>query len=160
MNDTVFLRKAEHADAHELVKWRNENREWFPPGPLLTLEDHIAWFEQEYELNPADNMYMIGVLGVGYIGTVSLIVSYGRGEISRVILGEKQHARKGYMQVAIQMLMAAYGLEFYWLRVKAENYPAIKLYEKLGFMYRGKTNDRYVKMEHHWTPYGVWGPIG
>ena len=151
MTAIVFLRKVTAEDAADIVRWRNENSEGFPPGVVsgpLTIEDHLDWFHSIYEIDPADNMYVIGVMGIGYIGTVSLTVANGRGEIGRVILGEKGHARKGYMQTAIQQLISAFDLMEYWLRVKQDNFAAIKLYEKLGFAVEADCDDGYFVMDY------------
>jgi RimJ/RimL family protein N-acetyltransferase len=72
-----------------------------------------------------DDAYPAGTMGV-ILGEET--------EIQRVLLGEKKLARTGVMSEALQMLIEVYGPDRrYRLRVKPDNIPAIRFYEKNGF---------------------------
>ena len=128
---TVTLRKATLADGGLLVRWRNADADAFPPGEPLTLARHHDWWQQ-YKLDPSDHLYMVCVDGIS-AGCMSLTIRAGSGEVGRVILGDKTHARHGVMSAALATLTAAYGLPAYWLRVQPGNTPAIRFYERNGF---------------------------
>src|SRR5262249_53318254 len=127
----VALRKITLGDAALMIRWRNENAQAFPPGPVVTTESHHRWW-RAYLHRPEDHVFIVlaDTIAVGMLGVA---VHGGRGEIGRVMLGDKTHARTGVMSAAIQQLMAAYALPVYWLRVLPSNRAAIRFYERNGF---------------------------
>ena len=139
----ISLRKITEADAPLLVRWRNENVEFFPSG--IILEEHLSWF-QGYLKNPSDNMFIV-LLDDMPIGCLSMTIKDGRGELGRVIMGDKTAIRKGFMGEAFRQLMNAYGLPLYWLKVYSWNMVAIRFYEHNGFK-AIRTEGEYLIMEH------------
>ena len=139
----ISLRKITEADAPLLVRWRNENAEFFPSG--ATMEGHWSWF-QGYLEDPSDNMFMV-LYGVREIGCLSMTIKDGRGELGRVIVGDKAACGKGFMDEAFRQLMSAYGLPSYWLKVYSWNMTAIRFYKRNGFT-AVSTEGEYLIMEH------------
>jgi RimJ/RimL family protein N-acetyltransferase len=131
MNE-ISLKQIEACDTPWIVHWRNANKEWFPAQPDLTATSHRRWFDETYQCDPSQNVYIVMLNGVG-IGMVGMTIKDGKGELERMVLGEKQFARGGYMRTAMRMLMDAYGLEHYWLRVMPHNDRTIAFHKKNGF---------------------------
>lgn len=128
----VSLRKIAEADTPLLVKWRNENKQFFPPQPDWTLESHLEWFREKYQADPSDNMFMV-LLDGKPIGCIAMTIRNGEGELERMILGEKELARGGKMRDAFRQLMDAYGLDRYWLRIYPWNEVTINFHKRNGF---------------------------
>lgn len=149
---TVSLRKITEADAPLLVKWRNENSEFFPPQDDWTVDSHLEWYYGKYTTDPCDNMFMVmlgdDLAGWMPIGCLSMTIRNGCGELERMILGDKSVARGGYMRTAFRMLMDAYDLDYYWLRIYEWNKVTIAFHERNGFTVAGKSYDgEYLIME-------------
>lgn len=138
------LRKISVFDSYLMVKWRNENAEYFPSRLYpLTEEEHRAWFFSDYEVNPSDHMYMVTVGGAS-VGTIGINVR--TREIQRVMRGEK-YAAPGAMGEALEEIKEAYSrLGSYWLRVLETNPHAIAFYKKHGF-FTTKRDGTFMTME-------------
>lgn len=119
-------------DAMRIVRWRNENAEWFPVQEPWTEEQQLRWFYEVYQHDPSQNLYFVCVLKEP-VGIVGMTIKRGSGELERMILGDKAYARKGYMRRGMRMLMDAYGLEHYWLRVMPNNEATINFHKRNGF---------------------------
>lgn len=150
----VTLRRITDADAGLLVRWRNENAEFFPPRPPLTAESHLDWYRSVHLASPADNMFMV-LLGGRPVGCLAMTITGGRGELERMILGDKTIARGGVMRTAFRRLMDIYGLPSYWLRIYPWNHVTIAFHERNGFEITGRSADgEYLIMERQHVPYG------
>lgn len=149
---TVILRKITEADAPLLVKWRNENAKYFPPQPDWTEASHLTWFRDRYQADPSDNMFMVIADGRP-AGCLAMTIAGGRGELERMILGDKTIARGGIMRTAFRQLMDAYALDRYWLRIYPWNTVTIAFHERNGFRVTGEDGD-YLIMERRHEPYG------
>lgn len=148
----VTLRKIDETDGPLLVRWRNQNSEFFPPQPVLTLPAHLQWFRTVYVKNPSDNMYVALVDGRP-VGCLAMTIKDGRGELERMILGDKTLARGGIMRSAMRQLMDAYGLSDYWLRIYPWNHVTISFHTRNGFEVTGEIGD-YLIMERTSKPWG------
>jgi len=128
----VALRKVMAEDASLLVKWRNENSRYFPPGPRLTHASHLSWFTATYLTDLHDHLYLVLADGRP-AGTIGLRVTGVSGEIGRVLLGDRSVARHGIMSGALKLLMDGWQLRHYFLRVLPGNRAAIAFYARNGF---------------------------
>lgn len=128
----IRLRQLDAFDTPWVVHWRNENKEWFPAQPDLTPQGHRHWFYETYQKDPSQNVYIVLLNEVG-IGMVGMTIKDGKGELERMVLGERLYARGGYMRTAMRMLMDAYGLDHYWLRVMPHNTRVVAFHERNGF---------------------------
>jgi RimJ/RimL family protein N-acetyltransferase len=129
---TVTLREIQEHDTGLLVRWRNENAQWFPAGETLTTESHLAWYHTSYLTDPSQNLYMVLADG-REVGTVGMNISDACGELSRMILGDKTVARRGIMRQGMRQLLDAYGLSYYWGRVLPSNQAVIAFHKTNGF---------------------------
>ena len=141
----VGLRRITEDDTDLLVRWRNENAEYFPPQPPWTAESHLRWFREVHRHDPCDNQFMVLYQGRP-IGTLAMTIRDGRGELEKMILGDKSLARGGIMRAAFRQLMDAYGLERYWLRIYPWNEVTIGFHRRNGFEVTGMRGD-YLVME-------------
>src|SRR5262249_34943101 len=135
----VTLRKAAAGDADLLVEWRNANRDLFGDTAPLTLERHYRWWFQVYERDLTDHLYIV-LAGGSPVGTIGVRLGE-RPELCRVLLGDKTLARTKVMSTALNLLTAGYGLSSCWLRVKADNEPAIRFYGRNGFHAGGRDGE-------------------
>jgi RimJ/RimL family protein N-acetyltransferase len=162
----VTLREIQEPDADLLVRWRNENAQWFPAGAPFTVAGHVAWYRSSYLTDPSQQMYMV-VLDGYPVGVVGMTIRDGSGELERMILGDKARTRGGLMRQGMRQLMAAYGLEHYWLRVMPDNEVTISFHKRNGFRITsydggpyeapGDRSGQYVVMERSGTPDRDWG---
>lgn len=139
------------AEAETLVRWRNDpaNSRWFPKQEPWTVAGHICWYREHYLTDPSQNLYQ--VLRDGYaIGTVGMTIRHGLGELERMMLGNKELARGGYMRQGMRQLMSAYSLNYYWLRVMPDNEATISFHQRNGFVITSKDGGWYenVNSEH------------
>lgn len=131
----VTLRKVTENDSLDIIGWRNENAQYFPPvDHELCLHDHVAWFRRTYLLDPADHYYMV-CADQRSVGTIAY--NSATGELGRVLLGEKRFARQGVMSAAIGEIEETFAPEWMWLYVLPDNKVAIRFYEKYGFLRSG-----------------------
>lgn len=130
----VSLREIQPWDTFKVVQWRNhpDNARWFPKQPRWTPEGHQAWYRNVYATDPSQNLYIV-LRDEVPIGTVGMTIKDGRGELERMMLGNKALARGGYMRQGMRQLMEAYGLQHYWLRVMPDNKATIAFHVRNGF---------------------------
>jgi len=146
---TVTVRKIRPGDSPLLVKWRNENAKYFPAQPDWTEVTHGRWYRDVYERDPSQAMFVAELDGRP-VGCLAMTIRDGKGELERMILGEKDLARGGVMRAAFRQVMDAYGLEHYWLRVFPWNAVTIGFHQRNGFEITGRTGDgEYLVMEKH-----------
>jgi RimJ/RimL family protein N-acetyltransferase len=144
---TVSLRKITEADAYLLVQWRNENAQFFPKQAPFTVESHLRWYRDSYMTDPAQNMFMV-LLDSRPIGCLAMTIRDGRGELERMILGDKTVTRGGHMRAGFRQLMDTYGLASYWLRIYEWNTVTIAFHKRNGFEITGKSAaGEYLIME-------------
>jgi hypothetical protein len=138
------LRKASDQDKWTLWDWRLANAEFFPPGPELTVNRHLDWWQRWIE-TPRDHMYMVvtGPPEFNVVGTLSIDVR--SKNIGRVMRGRPEG--KGAMGQAVFELMNLYGKGMYTLQVLEGNQHAVEFYEHLGFRARGRYHYQHRKAE-------------
>lgn len=145
----VSVRKIHGGDAPLLVRWRNENAKYFPAREPLTELEHGRWFRDVYERDPSQAMFIAELDGKP-VGCLAMTIRDGKGELERMILGDKSISRGGVMRAAFRQVMDAYGLERYWLRIYPWNHVTISFHERNGFAITGRTPDgEYLVMEKH-----------
>lgn len=134
-------------DLSLLLRWRNENREWFGDSRKLTKEEHAAWFaryDDEYDQDTAVTSIVDNESGV-YIGCLSIYNIRGpTAEIGRIVV-DKPYRRLGYATQMVKeaMIWASmrYGVHSFHLTVKGDNHAAIAVYRKCGFVEGGSFGD-------------------
>ena len=145
----ISLRKMVKEDLEFVNKIRNQKstRSMLENSDLISYDDTVTWFE-----NFKPEWFIIEVKDkkVGYMRT-----SDDTG--SSICIGcdiHKENRRKGYAYTAYTNMIEKLYLNGYsviWLKVFNKNIPAIKLYEKLGFIEIGseiKRDLKYSTMVH------------
>lgn len=157
----VTLRKIHEADAPRLVKWRNENAQWFPRQKPFTVTSHLDWYYGTYLKSPSLNQYIVIRKDLDRdIGVVGMTIRHGSGELGNMILGDKSSARGGYMREAVMLLMDAYGLDRYWLHTMPGNYPVQRFYGKLGFRITSTRGPKFTAADGTVKEYVVMARTG
>lgn len=140
----VTLKEITAIDTLNIVSWRNNpaNSRWFPKQAPWTVEGHLAWYHEKYLTDPSQNLYVV-YREDEPIGTVGMTIADGQGELERMMLGNKELARGGFMRQGMRKLMAAYGLKHYWLRVMPDNEATIGFHKRNGFSVFSKNGGTY-----------------
>jgi diamine N-acetyltransferase len=157
LGDKVRLRRPERADLPRFAAWLNdpEVRRHLALIFPLSLRHEEQWLEDQLRKEPALQAFVIEAPGaeiadasaVGVIGFHAVDWVSRAGELGLVI-GEKAVWNRGLGTDAVRTL-ARWGfhelnLNRVFLRVFADNAPAIRCYEKVGFQHEGRLRqDRY-----------------
>jgi RimJ/RimL family protein N-acetyltransferase len=122
------------AECELISGWRNnpDNSRWFPKQDAWTGTSCWAWYNEVYVRDPSQNLYWV-LRDLTPIGTVGMTIRNGSGELERMMLGDKNLARGGYMRQGMRQLMSAYGMNHYWLRVMPDNEATIRFHQRNGF---------------------------
>jgi diamine N-acetyltransferase len=140
--DAVCLRLLEKSDLERTLSWRNQNRQYFFNSDLLSMHQHIAWFNQ-YLARDDDYVFIIERLSrkkepVGQISLYKIDWEKRQAEFGRLLIGEPAAKRMGIANIATEILLdyafTNLGIETIQLEVLPGNSPAILLYEKCGFI--------------------------
>lgn len=146
----IYLRPMETGDTDRIIRWRNTDfvRRNFIYQKPFTREGHANWIREMIDTGKAvqfliclkDADQPVGSVYLRDIDPVHRKAEYG------VFIGEREALGKGFGTQAAE-LMIRYGFEVLclhklMLRVLAENLPAIRSYEKAGFV-----REAYLKEE-------------
>jgi UDP-4-amino-4,6-dideoxy-N-acetyl-beta-L-altrosamine N-acetyltransferase len=141
-NTSVCLRLLTKADLPQTLEWRNLDhiRIWFFHSDIISLENHLAWFEK-YKEKDDDFVFIIIDTqtnhAVGQIALYHIDWKQKRAEYGRLIIGAPEARGKGFAKIATRLLVAYafenLGLEEIYLEVLEGNLAARKVYEQCGF---------------------------
>jgi diamine N-acetyltransferase len=140
--EAVRLRLLEKSDLERTLSWRNQNRQCFFNSDLLSMNQHMAWFNR-YLARDDDYVFIIERLSgekepVGQISLYKIDWEKRQAEFGRLLIGEPAAKRKGIAKKATEILLdytfTNLGIDTIQLEVLPGNSPAILLYEKCGFM--------------------------
>ena len=146
----IYLRPITWEDTELILKWRNADsvRKHFIYQEPFTREGHENWIRTMIDTGMAVQMILCSLtedrpIGSVYIRDIDRV--HNKAEYG-IFIGEKDALGRGYGTRAAK-LMIRYGFETLglhklMLRVLAENIPAIKSYEKAGFV-----REAYLKDE-------------
>ena len=138
---TITIRPFKEKDVANKVKWINdsENNTFLHYNIPLDYDQTLMWYRKN-KTNPSRHDMIMEYDGVpvGVIGIIN--IDKKKGEYY-VTLGNNDYRRKGISYEATKQLIdkafQEFGLEKVWLCVDADNFPARKLYEKVGFRQEG-----------------------
>lgn len=146
----ITLRPFEEKDIGNKVKWINdpENNTYLHYNIPLNYEDTLSWYRNhKNDTNRHDMIMEYDGVPVGVIGIINIDKKKGEYYIT---LGDNNYRRKGISYEATNQIITKafkeFGVEKIWLCVDAENVPARRLYEKVGFKLEGTLRkDIYFK---------------
>ena len=100
-----------------------------------------AWSEKSYRdaVNNSDTVYVAVLHEQTLIGCCGLWISLEDADVCNVVV-EREYRRQGIAEKMLIFLMEKgreAGVENFTLEVRSGNIPAIRLYEKLGFVVEG-----------------------
>jgi diamine N-acetyltransferase len=140
----VQLRLIAEADLDMTMSWRNhdEVRIWFKNSQIITREQHRAWYSQ-YLTRDDDFVFLVEAQGrpVGHASVYAIDWVEAIGEIGRFMVAPEAGGR-GYIGLAcgelLQFCAENLRLRSVFLEVKENNFRAIKIYERNGFLEEGR----------------------
>lgn len=138
--EDALLRSLTEADLETVLEWRNHEdiRKWMVSTDLITLEDHIAWFERNKDR--ADRYFLIFEYQKEPQGYVSF-VKIANSDAYEWGFYIKPEATKGMGfllgQTALNCAFNEYKLEKVFGQVLAFNTKSRNFHEKMGFMQEG-----------------------
>lgn len=159
-NKTAFqlapLNKASLDDAsiiNLLSNWRDKAQEWFPSQFTITDIGTRKWLKKAVIENADRILFMIQVKNeyIGHVGLYRFDFDKQTADIDNIIRGENKYP--GIMESALVHMMEwgrdELGIYGYTLSTHADNKPAVKLYEKLGFVEMKKVPIVKKKFDDH-----------
>lgn len=153
----ISLRPLSLSDTENIVKWRNDpavKRNLYSQEELKP-EQHIAYYEKNVQsgkcaqfiivVDDDGNQMDIGTIFIKNIDTANHSGEYG------IFIGEESGRGKGYARLATELILK-FGFEVLklhrlFLTVMADNIPAIKTYERAGFVQEGKMREEYLRTD-------------
>lgn len=139
----IRLRLLQERDLPLTLAWRNQDhvRKWFFHSDVIAPDQHRAWYER-YRDRDDDFVFVIEEVQahyqpVGQLALYNIDWEEGEGEFGRLMIGEPDAAGKGLAREATTLLVDAaltdWGLRKVYLKVLADNAPALAVYRACGF---------------------------
>jgi RimJ/RimL family protein N-acetyltransferase len=151
----VLLRELKVEDAEISWKWRNDPEVWKLTGRKwsgnVTKEIEENWIRNVLKQEDSKRFAICVGDQELYIGNVQLTNIRNKEAFFHIFIGEKQYWGKGIGSIATKLLLdyAKEELKLNTLKliVKKSNIPAIKIYEKVGFIISRSVDDKNYVME-------------
>ena len=153
----VTIRPLELGDTENIVKWRNSvsvKKNLYSQDELKP-EQHIAYFNNVVKTGKCHQFVIVvedngSSFDVGTIFIKNIDNNNHNGEYG-IFIGEDDARGKGYARLATEKILK-YGFEELnlhriYLTVMKDNLPAIKTYEKCGFIQEGVLRDEYLRAD-------------
>lgn len=153
MSSLIYLRPLVLADARISYKWRNDPDIWkfteFKPDRPITREIETAWLFSKLKKKNERRFAICLLDNDRYIGNVQLLDIDHEKAWFHIFIGEKMFWGHGISQKATKIILyyafSALSLEKVLLAVSPLNIAGWKVYEKIGFIYTGKTEKNGFK---------------
>ncbi len=138
----IYLREMIYDDTEDIVRWRNSEgvRKNFIYQGLFTKESHENWIKTMVETGKVVQLMICEAATNKPVGSVyvrDIDRTHNKGEYG-IFIGEETARGKGYGTAAAQLMIKycfeELKLHRLFLRVYADNYQAIRSYEKGGFV--------------------------
>lgn len=154
---SVTLRPINLHDTDSIVSWRNNPyvRRFLFDQSILTNEQHFHHYNKNIktgkcvqfiiEVNTEDGVVDIGTIFIKNIDNLNRSGEYG------IFIGDDNARGKGYAKAATKLLLKIGFEELHLhrvsLKVMADNYSALKVYEAIGFKKEGIERDAYLRKD-------------
>ncbi|MCM1991615.1 GNAT family N-acetyltransferase [Oceanirhabdus seepicola] len=148
--DRIKLRKMKREDIEVYNRWSNDEgvvRNTYPNLDRYSMEDTEKFYNKVNNSSSSKTYIIEDVKKQKSIGITTLlnIDFYNRNAEFIIDIGEKEYWGKGYgkeaMVLMLQLAFLELNLNRVYLRVFSFNERAIKLYEKIGFLYEGRLRE-------------------
>jgi RimJ/RimL family protein N-acetyltransferase len=154
VNGRVRLRLLEETDLPLTLAWRNQDhiREWFFHSDVISPAQHRAWWER-YRDRDDDFVFIIEEIEVlkrpvGQLAIYHVDRAAGRAEFGRLMIGIDEARGLGLARLATTALvdhaLTAWSFQEVYLEVRADNWPAIRVYHAAGFTESARHTDRLI----------------
>lgn len=153
----ISLRPLSLSDTGNIVKWRNDpavKRNLYTQAELKP-DQHITYFEKNVKSGKCAQFIIVadenGIqTDIGTIFIKNIDNDNHNGEYG-IFIGEATGRGKGYARLATEEILK-YGFEELklhriFLTVMVDNIPAIKTYERVGFVREGIMRDEYLRVD-------------
>lgn len=143
----IYLVPISKQDTDNIVKWRNEVKDFFIDQRLITAESHNQWYDSmilskkvvQFIIYKQEDKKSIGSVYLRDIDLTNKKAEYG------IFIGDKTGQNKGYGREAAKLIIS-YGfmelkLHKIFLRVFADNFNAINSYKSAGFIQEAYLRD-------------------
>lgn len=152
MSSTVFLRPLVLEDANVSCHWRNNPEIWkftgFVPDVPITNDIERKWITEVLKKTDQRRFAICLIENQKYIGNVQLLKITKKSAEFHLFIGEPEYWGKGIGKEATGLMMdfafLELGLENVILQVDKENFAAIAIYKKHGFVEVEVENHRNV----------------
>lgn len=137
-------------DLPTTLAWRNhdESRRWFLSTDPITLHDHRAWFER-YLQREDDFVFIVDVDDTPRAQVAIYNIVHETAEFGRLLVDPEWRGHGfGHLATTLALRAAseALGLRTLVLEVKRANTPALRAYQRVGFIESDRTDDDVVRM--------------
>ncbi len=150
----VSVREFIASDIENKIKWINDprNNEFLHYDIPLQYDKTLKWFENKDNTTRIDCVIEYQGIPVGLIGLLSLDIKNKKAEFY-ISMGDDSFKRKGIgfnaTKLILEYAFGVLGLHKVYLNVDADNIPACKLYEKVGFVCEGLFKDDLIKNDNY-----------
>ncbi len=157
MNNTlIYIRPLRREDALTSFKWRNDPEIWQytgkRPTKLITPEIELEWIDKVLIDTTACRFAICLLKNDQYIGNVQLTNIDDTSARFHIFIGDKKFWGMGIATQATKLLIeharTTLNLSYLKLWVNPQNYAAIKVYLKCGFIFLDESNMQLNLKEH------------
>jgi diamine N-acetyltransferase len=151
----IYLRDLTRTDLPQTLIWRQDPAlvaHLGEPFRFINAETETAWFDAYLTQRPQQVRLAICVQGSDrHIGNVQLLQIHPvhRSAEFSILIGEATARGQGMglraSQLCLQHAFDDLNLHRIWLQVRSDNLPALKLYQRLGFVEEGRLRQAAFK---------------
>ncbi len=154
---SIILRPIQPEDTEFIVKWRNDQSvsQNFVFREKITSEDHMKWYHEKVLTGQVVQYIIVESktgLPMGSVYFRDIDSTHNHAEFG-IFIGEKSMRGKGYGKQACKRFtefgFEQLGLHKIYLRVFADNFPAIQTYNSIGYQLEGIAKD-LVYVDHQY----------
>jgi len=146
LGENIYLDAVRYKDLEKILFWRNNPivYQWFYEHEPTAIEQQIKWYENILTKND-EKFWSINLLRtgeiIGVIGLIHIDWRNRKAEFGRFFIFPQEYIHIGLGKEALQLLIDYFfnhmNMHKLYCDTFSDNIPAIKLYEKIGFVQTG-----------------------